>query len=555
MKGRWSRLGAGLFALLVAAAVGGWWWWTGREAPLAPWSPARYLPADADVALWTAPIGEFGARVGDLGDQVPGLRGVFDLLRMYAGVDLRDEEATQRAGLRRDAGTAVCVWRNGLWWAVPVRGAVGASHVTGLLQRRGYGIGPAQTTAHGNSWPVDDRQGGAGRARVWHLPDAVVLRIALDVTPTGNDPEAIAALLAAPARQDVDLQGAMARAESNWGDKGQGANLVRALLHKALGPADLVVGAVADRAVGAGARLELGRDGLNVRVTLRSANGKLDDIARYHQQFVPKGGELSLADLLPDETPVVAYARLNPGLWTNLPEMLRDQVLPASALRALHESLSGVDARQVLAQLDGQVALAVLAVGDEVPLDPNQWPQLWWRTALRLAVGVSARTDVEAGALLDKLRSAVETSADKPQPASFGTWNGFSVPGPGTPWLVLRNGRQLALVSGPGASDDLRRVAEGRFASLAKVATAPVESELVRGSEVWLSSRLGTARLVRSLRRRGVPDYALQLVGAVETVAARVRLGSSEVKLELALRPSGRKAGAEKAVQGAGDSP
>ncbi len=555
MNRRWSRLGVGLFALLVAAAAGGWWWWANRQVQLPPWSAARYLPADADVALWTAPVGDVAARVGDLGEQVPGLRGVFELLRLYTGVDLRNEEATQRAGLRRDAGTSVCIWRNGVWWAVPVRGTVGASHLTESLRRRGYGIGASQQTQHGQTWPVADRQGGAGRARVWHLPDAVVLRVALDATPTGNEPEAIAALLGAAPRKDLELQGAMARVESAWGDTGRGAALVRELLHKALGPADLVIGAVADRALGVAARIDLGRDGLTVRLSLRSAPGKLADIAQWHQQFVAKGGELSLADLLPDETPLLVQARINPGLWNNLPEILRDRVLPSSALRALHESLGGVDARQVLAQLDGQVVLAVLAVGDDVPLDPNQWPQLWWRTALRFAVGVAARSDVEAIALIDKLRSAVDTSADKSQSAQYAAWAGFSVPGPGSPWLVLRQGRQLAMVSGPGAADDLRRVADGKFGTLAKAATTPIERDIASGQGGWIGSRLATARVVRSLRRRGVPDYALQLVGAVETIAVRVRLGPDEVTLDVALRPSGRKAASEKAVQGAGDGP
>lgn len=555
MNGRWNRRGATIFALLVVGAAFGWWWWAGRPQPAAPWSPARYLPADADVALWTAPVGQVAGRLGDLGDQVPGLAGVFDLLRSYAGVDLRDEQATERAGLRRDAGTAVCVWRNAVWWTVPVRGPQGAQHVVETLRRRGYGIGAPRPTAHGRSWLVTDRQGQADRARLWHGPDAVVLRVALDPTPTGNEADALGALLTATPRTDLDLRGAVARAELHWGEAGRGARLVRDALHQALGPADLVIGAVADRAMGASVALEIDAQGLAARLALRSLPGKLQDIAQWHQGFIAKGGELSLADLLPDETPLVASARLNPGLWNNLPELLRDRVLPASALRALHESLGGVDARQLLAQLDGQVAIAVLAVGDEVPLDPTQWPNLWWRTALRIAVGVAARTDVEAAALADKLRSAVDTSADRSQPAQYGAWTGFSVPGPGAPWMVLRQGRQLAMIAGPGAADDLRRVAEGRFGALAKVATAPVEHAIASGQDLWLGARVGTARIVRSLRRRGVPDYALQLVGAVETVSARVRLTADEVVVDVALRPSGRKVGRDKAVLGAGDGP
>lgn len=541
--------------VLAVTAIGGWWWYGGQDPALPPWQAERFLPADADVAVWSAPIGEVADQLGVLGSQVPGLRGVFDLVKLYVGVDLRDAEATARAGLRRDAGLTVCIWRNGVWLAVPIRSPAGAAHIAENLRRRGYGIGPSQAHSSGQSWQIDDRQGGVNRARVWQLSDSVVVRVALDATPTGNAVGAIDTLVASKPRTDMDLAGAAIRAETAWGLQTPQAKLIQGQLHKLLGPADLAIGAAVDLVHSAGVRLDIGAERTSLTVKCRTEPNKLKDIADFHQNFVLAGGELAIADLLPDETPLLLRARINPALWNNVPEFLRERVVPTSALTLLHSSLSAVDARQILAQWDGQIAVALLAIGDQVPLDPNGWRNLWWRTALRLAVAVSFKTDTLAADVVTKLAAAIDTSAERTQVAQFGAWTGFSVPGPESPLFVLRKGKHVAMVAGTAAGDDLRRVVEGKFEALAKVARDGTDREIVDGKATWLGARVNTPRLVRSLRRRGVPDYAVQLVGAIEIVDARVQLGPSELVLELVLQPSGHAAGVDKAVSGAGDSP
>lgn len=551
---RTSLLGKILIALLFVGAAGGWWWYQNREPPLPAWQAERYLPQDADVALWTAPLGELADHLGELGQQVPGLSGVFDLLKLNVGADLRDREATLRAGLRRDAGLAVSIWRNGLWLAVPVAGPKGADHALEMLRRRGYGVGAAEPHGQGRSWPIADRQGGQGRARAWLLPDSVVVRVALDPTPTGNDLGAVDALVAAPPRQDLKLDGAALRIVSHWGTGTPQAGLIQGQLHKLLGPADLLIGALADKVAGIDGRATLGKAGVGVKIALQTDAGALKEIAAFHQGFVATGGELAVADLLPDETPLLLRVRANPALWTGLPEMIRDQALPQTALGRLHDSLTGVDARQLVAALDGQLAFSLLAIGDQVPLDPNQWPHLWWRTSLRLAVGASFKTDQLAAEWMGKLRSAIDTSADKTQPAEFGAWRGFAVQGPGAPWMVLQKAKHLAMVSGQGAVDDLRRVTEGKYQPLGKIAREGIDRDLIDGKNAWLGARVATSRLVRSLRRRGVPDYALQLIGAIDAVDARVQLQPDAAIVELDLRAAGVQAGKDTAVSGAGES-
>ncbi len=551
-QSRWSKPGLAAMVLLTAGAIGGWIWYAQRDVALSPWQAARFLPADADAVAWTATLGDVADNLGALGKNVQGLQGVFEMVKLAVGVDLRDARATERAGLRRDAGLAASIWHNGLWMALPVANSAGVDHVLEVLRRRGYGIGAPQLAALQRSWLIADRQGGQGRARVWDLGDTAVVRVALDATATGNEISDVQAWLATPKRSDVALDGAVLRIAMAWGLDTPQAKRVREPLHKLLGPADLLVGGALDRVQGLDVRAELGGDGVRLRATLQAPSGKLADIAAYYQNFVGDDAALNVGDLLPDETPLLLRARVNPALLSMVPEALRNQVLPATALAVLHPSLSGVDAGSIINQWDGQVALAVLAIGDSVPLDPNAWKNLWWRTALRLGLAVSLRTDVAAKDTLEKLRSAIDTSADRSTPAQYGAWAGFGVPGPGAPWLLLRNGRHLAVVAGTGATDDLRRITDGKYASLDKVARPGLDRALVQGQGTWLGVRLATPRIVRSLRRRGVPDYASQLVGAIDTVAARVQLTNDAMVAELSLFSAGNAATAEMPVNGTG---
>ncbi len=549
----WAAM-AGLAALATVAAL---WWW--RPAPaLAPFQPAAWLPASAEMVAWCEPAGDVAARFDHLSQSVAGLRGVWDAVQLATGVDWRSAAAVAKAGLRSDAGLAACWWHDAAWVTVPIDGQRGADHVLEQLRRRGYGVGAAEAVAAGQLWRIGAREGAADRLQLWQGQEAVVLRLPQEGTPTGDSALEFQAFLAAPRRASLDERPGVLHLRWNWRPAAAAATSasaakVQAALHRALGPADLLVGGILDRIEGLDADVELGPQGLGAQVDLRSAPGKLADVAAYHSGFISDAAALSVSELLPDETPLLATLRLNPALWQSLPQLVQDAALPSHALQVLHPSLSGVDARQALGAWDGQVALALLAVADSVPLDPRAWEKLWWRTALRPVVAVSLRSDVQARELQDRLRQAIDTSAERAESASYGDWTGFAVPGPGAPWLLLRRGRALAMVSGLGSADDLRRVGEGKYASLAKTAQGSQETAILAGKKYWAGSLLHTPRVVRSLRRRGVPDYATQLLAAIDSVAVSVELTPDRLSLHLGLRPSAPdgEAAANAPVQGA----
>lgn len=550
-----QRLGLALAALLlVAAGVAALV--ALRPAPALPtWRAEAWLPAEAELVVWSAPTASVAERFDELAQTVTGLRGVWDAVQLASGVDWRDAAAIQRAGLRGDAGLAAFWWRQAAWVVVPIAAAAGGDHVREQLRRRGYGVGAPQALGNGQLWQIAGRDSQADLLQLWQGADAVVLRMPLEATATLAGPSELAGYFKAKTLASLDQAPGVLHLRWAWqgtGSSGQGAK-VQAALHQALGPADLLLGGVVDRVQGLDADVQLGPEGLTSQVRLKAAAGKLADVASYHAGFVADAAALSLGDLLPDETLLLSQLRLNPALWNGLPQALQDAVLPAHALQALHPALAGVDARQALQMWDGQVAVALLAVADAVPLDPRAWAKLWWRTALRPVVAVSLRSDAQARELQERLRAAIDTSADRSQPASFGRWLGFSVAGPDAPWLLLRQGRVIAMVSGQGAADDLRRVTEGKYAALGQAVQGEHEKTLVAGQRYWSSALLHTPRLVRSLRRRGVPDYATQLLGAVHSVAATVELTADSVTLQVALRPAADEEADHAApVQGAG---
>jgi hypothetical protein len=548
------RIGFGMAALLlVAAGVFAWSHWR-PSADLPAWQAESWLPAEAELVVWSDPVASVATRFDELAKTVTGLRGIWDAVQLASGVDWRDPQAIERAGLRGDAGLAAFWWRQAAWVVVPIAGARGGEHVLEQLRRRGYGVGKPQALRTGQLWRVAARDGQADQLLLWQGDQAVVLRLPLDGTPTGDVEAEMLAYLSAKTLPVIDKAAGVLHLRWSWQAAGaaQGAK-AQAALHQALGPADLLIGGAIDRLQGLDADVLLGPDGLTAQVQLRAATGKLADIASYHAGFIDDAAALSLGDLLPDETLLLSHLRLNPALWNTLPQSIQDLALPAHALQALHPSLSGVDARQALQAWDGQVAVALLAVADSVPLDPRGWAKLWWRTALRPVVAVSLRSDTQARDLHERIRAAIDTSADRTQAVSFGKWVGYSVPGPDAPWLLLRQGRMIAMASGAGTADDLRRVVEGKYAPLSQAVRGEHEKTLVDGKRYWSGSLIHTPRLVRSLRRRGVPDYATQLIGAVHSVALTLEMSSDCLTLRLAMRPSmDEEADHAAPVQGAG---
>lgn len=492
-----------------------------------------WTPRDADAVLWLDRPGDLRAGLSRLAHDVPGTQGVRDALRLVAGADLLDPQAVAKAGLREDAGLVAFRWHDAVWLALPVRDERGPEHVLSVLRQRGY-----RPVAQGSSaWSIGDRtQPDSEALHAWLLDDVLLLR-------TGGAAEKAETALAA-----FQQEPRMAAAAPRPGELHARATLAavdRQAMHDLLGPGNLLIGGAIDRLTGLVADLRVADGVPDLHVRMTAPAGALADVAQYHSGFLREapGGLLDVGDLLPDETPLLVRARLNPALLSLLPAQVRASVLPSAALQVVHPALVGVDANlQVVQPWDGQVAVALLGIDDAVPLDPRAWPALSWRTALRLAVVLSLRTDQDAASLLQRVRAALDTTADRPKQVQLGVWAGLSVPGPEAPWLLLQSGRRIAFVSGTGELEDLQRVADGKFPSLAKVMRGDLEREVVEGRRLWFGALVTTPRLVRSLRRRGMPDYVVQMLGSVAAIAAGVALESDAIDLRAVLRPT-RQAG------------
>lgn len=532
-------LGAGIVVLLAAMGA---LWWLRTEGP-ADFQAHTWVPQGTTELLWTANLEQVARGTADLVARVPGAIGAREVAELLAGVDLLDAEAISEAGFRIDAGLLAYRWHGAVWVVLPLQARKGADHIVDLLRRRGYAPTlqvPSSSDVHAQ-WSFGDRIDPKKEAlHAWLRQGALVLRWPPPATtPPEDATQAWTSWRAAPRVPTTFLHGQSGevhvRAVLNPESE------LTLALHNALGLGNLLFGGLVDRFVSAQADLSLQAELPSVHLQLRTEPRGAEDVAAFQSGFVREtpGTLLDLGDLLPDETMLLLRARANPGLWSMAPSGLRDRSLPASFLGAVHPALNGVDARQALiTAFDGQLAAGVLSIADSVPLDPRAWPAVDWRASLGAFAAVLLSSDVAAQTFVQQCRTAIETSADKPTTVQLGSWSGFGVPGPGAPWLLLRKNRSVALVSGPGAEQDLRRIADRRFANLGAAAQGNIEQDLVGGRRFWLGGTATTPRALRSLRRRGVPDHFLQMLGSLSASSLAVQLGADGVDAWLQLRPA-----------------
>ncbi|MFZ4578023.1 MAG: hypothetical protein ACOYOB_06445 [Myxococcota bacterium] len=539
---RWLVGGVGL-VVAVAVMVGVW---TGTEPAPQHFSLDAWTPRDAGPVAWLDELAPVARGVRHFVDRVPGARGVQEALALTAGLDVLDPAAVEAAGFRMDAGLVGYRFQNAVWLVLPVRGPHAVEHLLKVLRQRGYeprlDLAPLDGVLR--HYAVAARGNAKREAlHLWQLPDAIVTRWHPGAAETPPTPQQVQQLWHAwrisprlPAGTLKARQGEVhVRAELSA--DGEIATAARA----ALGPANLLVGSLVDRARRVQADLRVDTAWPELRVVLQSEPGATVDIADYHFRYLQGGPAalLDLGDLLPDETVLLARTRLNPLSWKVLPAFVQDRVLPASLLSVLHPALSGVDARTaLLGALDGQLAAGLLGVADEVPLDPRAWTQLSARQVLRGFVAVSFTTDTQALAFVEQVRAALGSLQVATPPAQFGRWTGLTVDGPEAPWWLLRDGRKVVVLSGQGVGEDLARTAGGKFPTLGKAATGELEQALVQGKDWWTGASAMTPRIARSLRRRGVPDHFVQMLSSLAAVSVAVKLGSDGVEAVVQLRPA-----------------
>jgi hypothetical protein len=518
------RLVGGTLALAVAAIVA-WLCWPSR-LPSFDWR--LQVPADADAWLWLDQPDEARRGLTALTRSVPGLRGLPEALQLWTGVDLLDADAVAEAGLRDDVGPVGFAWRGSTWLVVPVRNGDGERHLQDLAAARGWRL-----TATGPHTARLQTAAQADAGECWLTPDQRwVLRL--------GQPLADAERAWQQAAKLGDQRSTEVRPGALHLHLGI-ATEQREQLRKRLGPAAGLVGGVLDRLRTAELDLAFAGASPTLRVRLAGEPGQLADVAHYYQDFVPEGGGLlELGDVLPDETGLLVRGRLNPLMLQLALNLVGGPGALTTGLTNWHPALAGIDpARQVLAPWDGQWGVALLSVGDGLPLDPATWTPATIRSQFRLVLAGHFKTDQAAAELVARVRSAVDTAGQATASTQVGPWSGWTLAEPNAPWSLLQQARRVMLVSGPGAIEDLQRVASGKFASLKTTSRGDPERELVAGRRQWWGVLATTPRLVRALRRRGVPDYAVDLLAAVGQLAVVARWSADALEFTTHLQPTG----------------
>jgi len=507
-----------------------------------PFVLEQVVPQDADALLWLDSIAPLAQSLAQLAARVPGTTGILDAGKMVFGVDLRDPGAVDRAGLRHDAGVCAFRWHDALWLVLPISAPKGVDHIAALLSGRGYRVGAklaAFEDIHAH-WEIFDRTDDKSAiAHLFQAESAAILRWQFAPTPAADAIAAYTALHKAAPMKDKSLQVTAGQIHLRMAVPKDGPEI--AALHTAIGLGNSVFSGALDKIVRAEADFDMAAGQPTLRLLLASQPGDLGEIAKFHQHFVGSDGPglLDLGALLPDETPLFWRVRLNPAVMNMLPQSLSDRFLPASVLSVWHPALQGVDARaDLLGLLDGQLAVGLLGVADDFPLDPYLWKLPVLRKGLRAFAAASLQNDTQAIHVMDRIRSAIDTSSEKAVAIHFSEFTGFSVADPQGPWLLLRKDRQLVLLSGSGVQDDLQHIVDNKFPSLQNAVQGELEKSAVHGAQLWTALLATTPRISRSLRRRGVPDYIVQMVASVAAIATTVQWTDSGVQIRLTLRPT-----------------
>ena len=549
---------AGLVALWATGRLGG----LTREPLPTPRAPASLVPADASAAVWLPRTAEVLELARDLSVRLEGSEGIGPLVAELLGVDAPTDDALIAAGLVPAAPVVLVRWRGAVWGAVQIAGDRGLLHLLELLGRRGLVVhtadGAPATVAAVGQGPVTIAQQAAPDepiATLWREVDLLVVRFAplapldrwlpaggarpekaVDPPPAADAaaflsaPRADAAQLALPGAQE---QTALLGVWLPLGDD----HPLRTALRDNLGYAKVLFGGALDRlrSVRAALRADNGRLALDLR--LGSEAGRFADIASYHQGFAPPtAAPLDVAAILPDETALAAQWRLNPRLVDLLPSSALKLALALRPLAPLHASLGGLALDELLLEpFAGRLGVGLLGLDDRAPLNPQLWKLRAWRGYVGVYVAVALRDVAAAQALTGAFRGALAEAGVTLRDVRLGEWRGWAVDDE-VPWMLLSNGAQVVWCSGRDEEKRLRWVADGRFPSLQTALADPIAQRALGGGPGWGGVTMTTPRFVRALRRRGVPDHFVGILGGLPWAALHTSLGPDGLDLSLVLR-------------------
>ena len=148
---------------------------------------------------------------------------------------------------------------------------------------------------------------------------------------------------------------------------------------------------------------------------------------------------------------------------------------------------------------------------------------------------MTLRDDVAAKEVVERARKRLAENGGLQREIELGKWAG--VTRKDGDWAVLRDRRHVVWILGDGELPRFQRVQAGKFPSLGEVLKDDVERAATTGKGAWLSALLTTGRIVRSARRRGIPDAITAMIGSVEALAANVLLHKDGMTLQVQLRP------------------
>jgi len=554
-----------LAALFVGLIVIGWGVWrfeAGRAAKQnEPAAAQRIVPSDAELAV-LFPTFE-GLRQGLLAfsEGLEGADGLTEAVKALAGIDLKQPDALSRVGLEPTGDASAFYFASAFWLVLSSRDPQAATtHVRGLLEARGYtGFEPAAGLP--DVLVVRDRASPDRPAAFLAFNNELVFLI-FPAAPRDlkagvpSDPAIASTLFAAlhgATERLVDsprLAAARKRLDATGSDPDtllvarfpDGAERDKAIdkVLEALGPNGLLAGAFLRGLDQFVASFHVDRDTCSVRLGLLmkapEANKGLPpptrDLAQRWVTF--QGGALPLGDVLPDDVAALVRLRVNPSVVGTVPQALFDQVVPKGVLGSVHPSLAEVDPRaDLLAHLAGDVAVGLLGLDPKAALNPVAWGQgpRALAEALHGFVAFDVQDPAPLLARIGALKPAASAAGAQVADIAIGKWRGSEWRFGSTVLLVLSEGKRFVVVNGEGERERLERVARGELPSLGAASKRSLEACVASGEPHLLSALATTGRVVRELRRRGIPDYFTGMLGGIRSIAATLDLDAESLLL------------------------
>ncbi len=537
--------------------------------PPAPYEPEPYIPASADVALVTPPLGEARPAVVAFLEGAEGAEGLLDLVRERYGVDLRDPEGLRLAGL--DPRARLVAFREGGIWVLGVGlsdRAAFAERLNAKLLNLGlvaadpaFPEGSVVAIAPG---PENEANGTATRVACKLTNNAAWLALRLDtaappaaaasvaaptaaaappVPPAGTaDPGRVLANLA-PARETL-----MKNALFNQAMAGAGPQALRlyadlrpwlagpeagALLASWLGAGAGFVRPSLEAFGAFGATVDVGGQGLRVRARwLRHGDSPPPPLFAW---LAPAGQPVDFGRLLPTGTPLFVRGSLNMQQYANIPPFLRRLAFQSNPLGFVHPAAQAADLdADVLQHLTGRFAFAVLGLDSRASL-AGLSRAFASRKALFENLHLALLLEIkDPAALAGRWSTLLQASLGKVEPVADAAVPALRVPSRDVPNLGLALADHTLIVTvGDGEQDRVLRALGDRSPNLHTRARGELAQSVVGTGATPLGFFITFDRLLRQLQAKGFPPHFLKVLGSPDALSGALGLDDEGIRIDL----------------------